>query len=223
MRIGLILSLLLMSLSSFAADKTYYVRNKAEADTEKTIIVIKEIGAYRIFKACDLIAYLHNGSVDLDNEEECHSIGNGIYKYNSANLMSYKKELEEIAQKNANIDNALTLSSALAGAYTYGQFIYKFLGPNMIKDHAALATFRENKKTYILGTLFTVATGFLATVHDNVQEEHELLASVLETATQPIAPGTELKIDMPLSEFITHLNELLILGEEAGTFEALEI
>ena len=40
---------LLSSFSAIANSKTYYVRNSTEVATEKSIIVVKEIGAYRIF------------------------------------------------------------------------------------------------------------------------------------------------------------------------------
>ncbi len=224
MRILLLLTLTLASLAStYASDKTYFVRNTNEAEIEKEIIVIKEIGQYRIFKVCDLIAYLHNGKVDINNPDECQNIGNGLYKYNNADLLGYKKELEATANKYSKIDDALTTSSVLAGVYTFGQFAYKYINVFISRENVALDTLRANKKTYFLGTLFAVVTGYLAVIADDVEDENQLMASVLKTATEPVAPNSELKIDMTISDFISHLNELLLLGERAGTFQVEEI
>jgi len=211
-------------MASANAGKTYYVRNKAEIETEKEIIIIKEIGSYRIFKVCDLIAYLHNGTADLDNPEECQSIGNGIYKYNTADLMQYKNDLAEEAAKYGRIDNALTTSSALAAVYTYGQYIIKHVSYfDWNRDDNMIKTFRNNKKSYYLGTLFAVTTGYLSSIADDYESRADLLAGVLKTATQPVAANTEFKTDLKISEFVGELHEMLSLGVRNGTFEAVEV
>ncbi len=212
---------LLSSIASAATNKTFYVRNSTEIDTEKSIVVVKEIGAYRIFKLCDLTTYLYksqrNEKLDLDNPVECTNIGNGTYKYNQAGILAYKNKILEEHRELENIETTLVASTATTASIVVGRLLYHLFH---VFDMNEL---RKDKKALAITTLFSIITGVAADIVDDYADEKEFLANVLTTATSVSSESQELSTPMTMSEYANMLNEVLILGGEQGIFETVEI